>query len=74
MVLADGANVKPGAAHNAPTQHGAGFNPADGPAYGLPYPTAAAGRKVSRYRKRTWQRRMKKRVSAAMTKLEGMTG
>ena len=55
-----------------PEHHG--FNPADGPAYGLPYPTAAAGRKVSRYRKRTWQRRMKKRVSAAMTKLEGMTG
>lgn len=54
--------VKSKAAHHA-------FDPADGAAYGLPYPTAAAGRQVSRYRKRTWRRKLEKRIRQRMAEL-----
>lgn len=66
-------DITQGAAHSAPTQSGAGLNPADGLAYGLPYPTAAKGRNVSRYSKRMWQKKMEKKVQEAAKRLLWMS-
>ena len=74
MVPVAGANVKPGAAHNAPTQHGAGLNPADGADFGLPYPWPAKGRKISKYRKRTWEKKMRKRIREQALALARLVG
>lgn len=67
-------DVKPGAAYNAPTLRGEGLNPSDGLEYGLPYPTAAPGRKVSRYRVRTWRRKMMKRIRQRIEELARLVG
>lgn len=50
------------------------FTPADGDDYGLPYPVAAAGRKVSRFRKKTWRRKLAKRIQQRMDELRRLTG
>lgn len=50
------------------------FTPEDGHHYGLPYPTAAPGRRVSRYRRRTWKKKMEKRVREHMKHLGRLVG